>query len=315
MGEIDGSSNAAQSAQETRQVLKQANGTAAKPGLFGRIGSWFNGDAVPPPQASLANGAVPQRQMHGMINLRRMRVEDVAVPRAEIVAVSETVSKDELLQTFRESGLTRLPVYDGTLDTPIGMAHLKDFALSHGFNGTQEDFDLQSMLRPLLFVPPSMPIGVLLTKMQTERRHMALVIDEYGGVDGIVTIEDLIEQVIGEIEDEHDGEEDQLWLREGPGCYLAVAKTPLDEFETEIGVTLSDHDDVDTEEVDTLGGLVFVLAGHVPTRGEVVPHPKGVEFEVVDADPRRIKRLRVRLPGADRASQPASASQIDGTHG
>jgi len=136
----------------------------------------------------------------------------------------------------------------------------------------------------------------LLTKMQTERRHMALVIDEYGGVDGLLTIEDLIEQVVGEIEDEHDSGEDKTWVRDKPGCYTALSKTPLDEFEAEIGRSLTSHKDVDEEEIDTLGGLVFMLSGRVPARGEVVVHPDGPEFEVIDADPRRIKRLRVRLP-------------------
>ena len=141
-----------------------------------------------------------------------------------------------------------------------------------------------------------MTIGVLLTKMQAERRHMALVIDEYGGVDGLVTIEDLIEQVIGEIEDEHDVEEDQFWSLEKTGTYLALAKTPLEDFEAEVDLSLTDHEDVDGEEIETLGGLVFMLAGRVPARGEVVIHPDGPEFEVIDADPRRIKRLRVCLP-------------------
>ena len=141
-----------------------------------------------------------------------------------------------------------------------------------------------------------MPIGTLLTKMQSERMHMALVIDEYGGVDGLVTIEDLIEQVIGEIEDEHDIAEGRYWTEETPGCYLAQARTPLDEFEAEIGMTLADDDE--QEEIDTLGGLVFMLVGRVPARGEVIPHPDGIDFEVVDADPRRIKRLRVRTAKA-----------------
>jgi magnesium and cobalt transporter len=243
-----------------------------------------------------------------MINLRRMRVEDVAVPKAEIVAVPITISKDDLVAVFRESGLTRLPVYEGTLDTPVGMAHLKDFALSHGFNGPSERFNLKRMLRPLLFVPPSMPIGILLQKMQSERRHMALVIDEYGGVDGLVTIEDLIEQVIGQIEDEHDTEEDLLWTREASGCYIALAKTPVSDFESELGVQLTEHDDIDGEEIDTLGGLVYMLAGRVPARGEVVPHPAGLDFEVVDADPRRVKRLRVRMPSAVRGDAGAVVS-------
>jgi len=222
------------------------------------------------------------------------RVEDVAIPRVEIVSVPKDIGLGELVEVFRDSGLTRLPVFEDTLDTPSGMIHLKDLALRHGFNGESAQFDLADMVRPVLFVPPSMPIGVLLAKMQTERKHMALVIDEYGGVDGLVTIEDLIEQVLGEIEDEHDIEEADLWREEKPGCYLAQARTPLDEFEAEIGQRLSD-DEMD-EEIDTLGGLVFMLSGRVPARGEVVEHPSGAEFEIVDADPRRIKRLRVFVP-------------------
>jgi magnesium and cobalt transporter len=233
-----------------------------------------------------------------MLNLRRMRVEDVSLPKADIVAVPVTISKEDLFNVFRESGLTRLPVFEGTLDTPIGTANLKDFALRYGFDNDSPNFSLREMLRPLLYVPPSMPLGVLLQKMQAERIHMALVIDEYGGTDGLVTIEDLIEQVVGEIEDEHDVDEVQSFVCEKPGVYMAQAKTPLAEFEAEIGMLLTDHDEIDEEEVDTLGGLVFMLSGHVPARGEVIVHPDGPEFEVVDADPRRIKRLRVRLPEA-----------------
>jgi magnesium and cobalt transporter len=229
-----------------------------------------------------------------MLNLRRMRVEDVSIPKPDIVAVPVTISKEELVEVFRTSGLTRLPVYDGTLDTPLGVANLKDFALKHGFNGNTP-LDLREMVRPLIYVPPSMPLGVLLQKMQAERIHMALVIDEYGGTDGLVTIEDVIEQVVGEIEDEHDIEEAKSWVMEKPGCYLAQARTDLEDFEAEIGIKLTEHDEIDEEEIDTLGGLVTMLAGHLPARGEVIVHPDGPEFEVVDADPRRIKRLRVRI--------------------
>ncbi|GAA6208108.1 hemolysin family protein [Cognatishimia sp. WU-CL00825] len=287
----DGSSSAAQSAQLEAHDKKKSSG------FFRRLI-----EAISPEDA--ANGvAVPQAERiqtptHGMINLRRMRVEDVAVPKVDITAISATMGRAEVVEQFRESGFTRLPVFDGTLDTPIGFIHLKDLALKHGFNGAGGRFALRQMLRPLLFVPPSMPLGVLLTKMQTERRHMALVIDEYGGVDGLVTIEDLIEQVVGEIEDEHDQEEVTLWTEEAPGCYLAWSKTPLDEFQHVIGRSLTDGEEIDDDEIDTLGGLVFMLAGRVPARGEVVVHPDGTEFEVIDADPRRIKRLRVLLTEA-----------------
>ena len=285
----EGSSTAAHSAQPESDP--------PQPGLLKRLFG-AKGTAVALEAEASANGHAHPRGEHQtlMNTLARYRVREVAIPKADIVAVPESITKDELVQVFRDTGFTRLPVYSGTLDTPLGMIHLKDFALQHGFNGGQsKEFSMAGMLRPLLYVPPSMSLGVLLQKMQTERRHMALVIDEYGGVDGVLTIEDLIEQVVGEIEDEHDAEEDQLWVAENPGQYLALSKTPLDEFEEEIGFSLTDSPEIDEEEIDTLGGLVFVLCGRVPVRGEVVQHPDGHEIMVVDADPRRIKRLRVRL--------------------
>ncbi len=299
---IDGSSDAAQSAQDTLQSQDDSiEDNSPRGGFFRRIiGALSPSDAEGDSESTdseTRNSSSQNMFKPGMLNLRRLAVEDVMVPKADIVSVPATITKDELVQVFRDSGLSRLPVYQDTLDTPIGMVHLKDLALKHGFNGATKDrFDLKVMLRPLLFVPPSMPIGVLLAKMQSERRHLALVVDEYGGTDGLVSIEDLIEQVIGEIEDEHDQEEDSLYSRTKDGAWLAQAKTPLDEFEAEIGRSLTHHDDVDEEEIDTLGGLVFMLSGRVPVRGEVIKHPDGTEFEVIDADPRRIKRLRVRLP-------------------
>jgi magnesium and cobalt transporter len=298
MGDNDGPSDAAQRAQPDEELGYQDDNAARTGGFFSRVI-----EALSPSDSEEVIEIAPVQServtTHGMMNLRRMRVDDVAIPKADITAVPVNSTMDELVQVFKESGLTRLPVYDGTLDTPVGMAHLKDLALTHGFNGKTKNFDLRAMLRPLVFVPPSMTIGVLLTKMQAERRHMALVIDEYGGVDGLVTIEDLIEQVIGEIEDEHDVDEGKYWTVEKPGTYLVLAKTPLEDFEAEIGHSLTDHDTVDEEEIDTLGGLVVMLAGRVPARGEVVLHPDGPEFEVIDADPRRIKRLRVRTSGAN----------------
>ena len=267
-------------------------------GFWGRLKWAFSGQ-IPDQDASAYIGPPGEEITPGIWNLRQLRVEDVMVPKADIKSVPVTITKEDLVNVFRDTGLTRLPVYNGTLDTPLGFAHLKDIALKHGFNGSGGRLALKTMLRPLLFVPPSMPIGVLLTKMQADRIHMALVIDEYGGTDGLVTIEDLIEQVIGEIEDEHDQDEGAFWLIEKPGCYLAQAKTPLDEFQQEIGRDLTEVAEVDPEEVDTLGGLVFMLLGRVPARGEVINHPAGVEFEIVDADPRRIKRLRAHVRHAD----------------
>ncbi|PID36110.1 MAG: magnesium/cobalt efflux protein [Rhodobacterales bacterium] len=306
MGETDGSSGAARRAQ---QVSEEAGDPSSSPdksqeksGLFTRLIGALSpadaGEAGPKEAREVAPEAgLPQ---HGMLNLRRLSLEDVMIPKAEIVAVPLETTQADLVEVFRGSGLSRLPVFDGTLDNPVGFVHLKDFALSHGFNREGAPYALKSLLRPLLFAPPSMPIGVLLQKMQAERMHMALVIDEYGGVDGLVTLEDLVEQVIGEIEDEHDLEEGALFVCEKPGCYLAESRTPLEEFEAETGLSLRGFDE-DDDEFGTLGGLVFMLAGHVPARGEVIRHPHGPEFEVVDADPRRIKRLRVRFAASGAA--------------
>ncbi len=288
----DSSSNAAQSAQPEDEISDE------RPGIFARLfGSTPAPETTEPeanptePQHPAGNGALAAIRMY---NLRRLRLDDVAVPRAEITGVASDISLANLVEVFRDSGYSRLPVYDGTLDTPVGLIHLKDFALGYGFNGKAKNFDVTSMLRPLLYAPPSMPIGVMLQKMQSDRIHMALMIDEYGGVDGLVTLEDLIEQIIGEIEDEHDVDEDELWTQEAPDTWLVQPRAPLDEFEDAISMSLTTG--LDDEEIDTIGGLVFVMTGRVPARGEVVPHPTGAEFEVVDADPRRIKRLRVRLP-------------------
>ena len=291
----DGSSNAAQSAQPVSKDTQDDQGGFLRR-IFGALTPTDDTPQDPVIPTKTQSGMVPGL-VQGIGNLSKMVVEDVAIPKADIVSVPVDISKADLVKVFRDSGLTRLPVYEGTLDSPVGIAHLKDFALKHGFNGKGSTFSLKDMLRPLLFVPPSMSIGVLLQKMQSDRRHMALVIDEYGGVDGLVTIEDLVETVVGEIEDEHDVNEGHFWSEEKPGFYVALAKTPLTEFEAEIGLSLTDVENVDEEEIDTLGGLVFMLLGRVPVRGEVVEHPGGTEIEVLEADPRRIKRLRVRLPG------------------
>jgi len=287
----DGSSIAAQSAQDDPNEHPSR-------GFIGRLFDALSPSDTSEDEVAERQGPMMPSPMQGMLNLRRMRVEDVSVPKTDIVAAPVTATKEELVKLFRESGLTRIPIYDGTLDTPIGTANLKDFALKYGFNGENSVFDLREMLRPLLYVPPSMPLGILLQKMQSERIHMALVIDEYGGTDGLVTIEDLIEQVVGAIEDEHDIDEAKSFTRESEGVYNALARTSLEDFEAEVGTDLTAHSEIDEEEVDTLGGLVFMLSGSIPARGEVIFHPDGTEFEVLDADPRRIKRLRVRMPGS-----------------
>ncbi len=283
----DGSSAAQGAPHETDDTNPAEQGQR---GFLGRLFSAFSPASDPDaPEAEPGAQSAPQ----GLHALRRMRVDDVAVPKAEIVAVPLEIGKDELVEVFREHGFSRVPVYKGTLDHPQGLVLLKDLALQHGFGATGR-FSLKRLLRPILYAPPSMPTGVLLQKMQKDRAHIALVIDEYGGVDGLVTIEDLIETVIGEIEDEHDEDEGALWKEEKPGVILAQSTAPLEEIEAALGLALRTGED--DEEIDTLGGLVFLRSGRVPARGEVVEHESGVQFEIVDADPRRIKRLRVRLP-------------------
>jgi magnesium and cobalt transporter len=286
MGDTTDGSSAAQSAQDD-------HGNEPR-GLFSRL---F--DALSPDEAE-GQGEKLGRTLPGLANLQRLRVEDVAVPKAEIMALSHDTGLKDIVQEFRNSGYSRIPVYEDTLDKPLGLLLLKDLALHYGFNGHHE-LDLAPLLRPILYVPPSMPLSVLLRKMQAGRSHMALVIDEYGGVDGLVTIEDLLEQVVGEIEDEHDTEEEVAIQQIDDTTYMADARATLEELEETLGIALIDED-LD-EEVDTLGGLVFVLTGHVPVRGEVIEHPSGLEFEVIDADARRIRRVRVHLP----AAQPSAA--------
>ena len=265
-------------------------------GFFGRLINVFSPGENAPAKPDTPAPATPAPSTHGMINLRRLRVDDVALPKVDIVAVPMDITKDALVEVFRTHGFSRVPVYKGTLDHPQGLILLKDLAMQYGF-GAGGRFSLRKMLRPVLYAPPSMPVGVLLQKMQRERVHMALVIDEYGGVDGLVTIEDLIETVIGQIEDEHDEDEDLPWKEEKPGVFLVHATAPLEEFETALGITLRLTEE--DQDIDTLGGLVMLRTGHMPARGQIVPHESGVEFEVVDADPRRIKRVRVRLPGTE----------------
>ena len=227
----------------------------------------------------------------GISKLKTLRVEDVAIPRADIVSVSSELNSDVLIKEFRESGYSRLPVFEDTLDNPIGMVHLKDLALKYIFDDKSEALNFVELVRPVLFVPPSMPLDVLLQKMQTERTHMALVVDEYGGVDGLATIEDLVEQLVGNISDEHDTDDDATWVEVNPGVYICQSRASLEEFEKVLGVDLAS--DTDDDEIDTLGGLVFMMTGRVPVRGEVISHPSGYDFEVIEADPRKIKKLRV----------------------
>lgn len=241
-----------------------------------------------------------REMLFNVIEYAALRVDDVMVPRADIVAVNYDISYADLVRVFADGSHSRMPVYRDTLDEVVGMVHVKD-ALKVIADGVEtESFKVESIQRPVLFVPPSMKVIDLLAKMRIARTHMALVVDEYGGTDGLVTVEDIVEEIVGEIEDEHDTiEEPYLTALEGGG-YDADARIEIDELEDELGIDLLPEED--EEDVDTLGGLVFSLAGSVPEIGEVVTHDSGYRFEVVDADPRRIYKVRIHVPGEDAAA-------------
>jgi len=229
--------------------------------------------------------------LSNILRLRDQTAYDVMVPRADINAIEVKASLQEIVALVQETGHSRYPVYRDSLDDAIGLVHIKDVLLLHA---SGKPFSLQRIMRRVLYVAPSIRVLDLLLEMRLKRTHMALVVDEYGGVDGLVTIENLVEQITGEIEDEHDREVEPDFVEYEDGVIEADARLPLTELEARVGPLL---DEEDREDVDTLGGLVFFLAGRVPSRGELISHPSGLEFEVVDADPRRIKRLRLRNVG------------------
>ncbi|MBV8962678.1 MAG: HlyC/CorC family transporter [Hyphomicrobiales bacterium] len=260
--------------------------------------------------------------LRNVLALRQARVEDVMVPRADIVAVPVSVTLGELLNVFRSASHSRLPVYGETLDEPRGMVHIRDFLDYLGAKvqepvvrkgkegeplGNLGSVDLTTplealgILRPVLYVPASMRAVALLRRMQATRTHMALVIDEYGGTDGLVSIEDLIEIVVGEIEDEHDDEEGAQVSRVDDRTLVASARAELAEVSAMLGADISRGHAA--EDVDTIGGLIVTLAGRVPLRGELIAGPGGIEFEVMEADPRRLKRVRIHLHSNERRSR------------
>lgn len=258
--------------------------------------------------------ALMPEERHMLVNLLsfgNLRVDDVMVPRADVVAVEEGDSLEEVLRIYREETHSRMPIYRETLDDPIGMIHIKDVVdylapLAEGGAGAQmKPFSLKDIRRDVLFVPPSMPALDLLVKMQATHIHLALVIDEYGGTDGLVSIEDLVEEIVGDIEDEHDIDEGPALARRDDGTIDADARVPIEDLEAMIGATLVDEESED--DIETLGGLVFSLVGRIPVRGELIKHPLGLEFEVKDADPRRIKKLRIHHAPLPDAAEPQEA--------
>jgi hemolysin (HlyC) family protein len=224
--------------------------------------------------------------LKNVLALRNRTAGDVMVPRADIDAVEIATPVPDLIRRMNRTAHTRMPVYRGSLDHVVGMVHLKDVMACWDH---PESAKLSSLVRRLLFIAPSMPVLELLLQMRVSRIHMALVVDEHGGTDGLITIEDVVEEIVGEIEDEHDEDAPPI-LIERPDGFIADARVPVEVFEEKVGSFLKEDE---REEVDTLGGLAFYLAGRVPARGEVIKHGSGVELEVLDADPRRIRRLRI----------------------
>ena len=260
--------------------------------------------------------AQERSMLRRILRFGKLTVEDVMLPRADIIAVDDTVTVGALMNVFREAEHSRLPVYHETLDDPRGMIHIRDlmsWITAQGEIGGAAGLDLgkvdlertvvsMNITREALYVPASMPVLDLLLKMQTTRLHLALVVDEYGGTDGLVSIEDLIEEVVGEIADEHDVEDEPL-IRSDPRLGLiADARMPIEDLEKHLGLALVS--DEQEEVIDTLGGLVFSIAGRIPARGERVRHPSGVAFEVLEADRRRVKKLRVHVPQTQDAATP-----------
>ncbi|GBQ83226.1 hemolysin/magnesium/cobalt transporter CorC/HlyC [Gluconacetobacter johannae DSM 13595] len=226
-----------------------------------------------------------------VLRLRGITADDVMIPRADIVAMPVALSLDDALALMRRENHSRMPVYREQLDDIVGMIHVKDLI---AYAGTSEAFNVESLLRQPLMVAPQIPVLDLLLQMRQRRVHLALVIDEYGGVDGLVTIEDLVETIVGDISDEHD-EPTAVLIQERPdGTFDVDARMPVAQFEARMGPILTEAER--EAEIETVGGLVFFLAGHVPTRGEVLTHGSGLVFRVLDADSLHIRKVRVRLP-------------------
>ena len=327
-------------------ALRARLGLTGSPTLRDTLEAALRGEAA-------GNAAFTAEERDMLLRLLRfgaLRVDDVMVPRTDIIAMDENATISELLARFDEAGVSRIPLFRTTLDNPRGMVHIKDIlswmiaeatgrprpetspgaarqaaARQTAAVPTQQPspptgapprirFDSVALerpivgskvRRPLLYVPPSMPATNLLLRMQATRIHMALVVDEHGGTEGLVTIEDLVEQIVGEIDDEHDEASTSDLIDDGQHGLLAAGRTPVSELEEKLGLKLLT--DEQAEGIDTLGGLLVMMIGRVPTRGELLRHATGIEFEVVDADPRRIKKLRIHRPGSDRDAPVSTA--------
>lgn len=264
-----------------RRVFRQRNGADLRDTIEELIDEQEEAGELPATSDELT-------LLRNILNLHGLTVYDIMVPRADIVSVDIDVSLEELVRLMSEEAHSRIPVYRGTLDEIEGIVHIKDVLACWNL---EQPVHLKDIVRRVLFVAPSMPILELLLQMRVTRVHLALVVDEFGGIDGLATIEDLVEEIVGEIEDEHDEDDTPSMTERTDGSFDADARVPLKDFEDRVGAILTDEER--EEDIDTIGGLVFFLAGRVPVRGEIIRHQSGVEFEVLDADPRRLRRMRV----------------------
>ncbi len=253
--------------------------------------------------AGEADGQTPDldRQERALIaNVLRLRgatADDVMVPRADIVAMPVDLTWEQAVELIRREGHSRMPVYREQLDDVVGMVHIKDV---FAWDGTPDAFRLETVLRRPLMVAPQIPVLDLLLQMRVARVHLALVVDEYGGIDGLLTIEDLVETIVGDIADEHDEQDSPMVTERADGTLDLDARMKVEDFEARLGKILTEEER--EADVDTIGGLIFTIAGRVPARGEVISHVSGAEFRVLDSDARRIRRLRAKLPAAARST-------------
>ncbi len=295
------------------------SGTAARRGFLDRVRTLMGGriehgvrESIAELVQQSANATVVEGEQPGLdrqeralianvLRLRGTTADDVMVPRADIVAMPVDVSLEQALEQIRREGHSRLPVYREQLDEIVGMVHIKDV---YSYVGRPDAFKLEALLRRPLLVAPQLPVLDLLLQMRQARMHLALVVDEYGGIDGLLTIEDLVEEIVGDIADEHDEVQGPMITERPDGALDLDARLSIEAFEVKFGPVLTE--DEREADIDTVGGLVFTLAGRVPSRGEVVGHPSGLEFRILDSDARRIRRLRVRR--AEGAVLPAAAA-------
>ena len=234
---------------------------------------------------------IERQMLRNLLHFGESTVADIAVPRGDIIAVPSTIPFAALVAAFAEAGHSRLPVFEGSLDSVIGMIHLKDVFMLR-VTGAEVPDDIRSLVRTPLYVPESMGVLDLLARMRAERMHLAIVVDEFGGTEGLVTIEDVVEEIVGEIEDEHDEEMPGMLIPLEDGIWEADARAELEDVAETIDARLAHGE----EDVDTLGGLAVVLAGHMPQRGEMIEHPSGWRLEITDCDNRRVSRIRLHAP-------------------